>query len=41
MKINRRSALFGGASLLAGAAMSLSALAEGGAFLGIDDGQTP
>lgn len=38
MKISRRSALLGGASLFVGAAMNQSALADGGAFLGIDEG---
>lgn len=37
MKITRRSAAFGGASLLAVAAMSRSALAQG-SFLGVEDG---
>lgn len=37
MKISRRFATFGGISLLAGAAMSRSALAENGALLGIRD----
>ena len=38
MKITRRSAAFGGMSLLAGAAMSRSAFAEQGAFLGLGEG---
>lgn len=38
MKITRRSAAFGGMSLLAAAAMSRSALAEHGAFLGLGEG---
>ncbi|ARP98526.1 DUF1254 domain-containing protein [Pseudorhodoplanes sinuspersici] len=38
MKITRRSAAFGGISLLTGAAMSRSALAQHGSFLGIGEG---
>lgn len=38
MKITRRSAAFGGVSLLAGAAMSRSAFAEQGSFFGIGEG---
>jgi hypothetical protein len=38
MKITRRSAALGGVSLLAGAAMSRSAFAEHGAFLGLGEG---
>lgn len=38
MKITRRSAALGGMSLLAGTAMSKSALAEQGAFLGLGEG---
>jgi hypothetical protein len=37
MKITRRSAAFGGLGLLAGAAMSPSALAQG-SFLGVEEG---